>query len=808
MKILALDTETEPFPPVGKVRTTRPCPPLVCVSWAVPGWEPEWERSGVFQGEVQPGSEIQKGLDTSTLVFHNAAFDIPVLEAAGIAPEGGWRKAVLDGRVRDTRVLYKLRYPLKDRPATLAAAYKHVCRKDLPKDSVRTSFRRDRPLTEQQRDYARRDAVATLELYQKLLTLPLGDLGRPDKELEKEITSTAAYNGRDPDLVFSQAAALCSWYLESGLALDRAALAEELATYRQQAGELSAKIVDLGLMRCKSEPGPAEPLEWGDRACEVPPRWTYWRNDDSGGPLEYRRTGTKKTGYRAEYRRGSWSVHEANVRALYAAAAEDLGIDPPLSEKTNKISTSRDFWKQYENELSPPLQVHLAYGKAKKILSAFLEPLEGVASTVLGQGSAGAGVLGVDGQPRHSGLWPVQAGEAAQSASTDVRGVEAATSGAVGVSQLRQSEVCAPGSFVRGDEQRQSAGCEPQGETQHAAGAKDVFRDSTGGPEKGGAGGELESRGSRSPSRVEERILDADRTEVQVLVCPNVFVPGAETGRWAASKPNIMQLPKRLRRLYIAPRGSVFVAADFKSLELYTLAHTMAAMGIKGPLLSALQAGGDVHQATADAMSVSRQEAKVANFGLPGGLGAKKFGVYARGFGLNLTDDEAAELRRAWFAAYPDIKEWMEFFDFDPWEKKPKQLEPEDWLQSLGFDTENETWPSPFRITRKLNRGAVFTVVLPSGRVVPQRHYAAACNFCFQGPGADVITHAFVYCVEAGLEPVAVVHDSLNVVCGAHPDCVKANGEALVKCMQCALADCCPLVPAPLPEYEVSEHLL
>lgn len=232
----------------------------------------------------------------------------------------------------------------------------------------------------------------------------------------------------------------------------------------------------------------------------------------------------------------------------------------------------------------------------------------------------------------------------------------------------------------------------------------------------------------------------------------------------------------------------------------------MAAMGIRGKLLELLEDGRDIHQLVADMIGCTRQEAKVCNYGCPGGLGRKKFGLYMRGFGVDVTDDEAATLREKWFKLFPDIRQWMDLHEVDPWKFKPDHLEPAEWLRELGFDPENETWPSRFKLLRTLHDGAIYTVMLPSGRVVPQRRYSAALNFQFQGPGADIITCAFIKVVEAGLEPFAVVHDSLNVVASE----VDADqvGQKLVRCMQAAQKACCPLAPAPLPKYEVSEHML
>jgi DNA polymerase I-like protein with 3'-5' exonuclease and polymerase domains len=291
---------------------------------------------------------------------------------------------------------------------------------------------------------------------------------------------------------------------------------------------------------------------------------------------------------------------------------------------------------------------------------------------------------------------------------------------------------------------------------------------------------------------------------------PRYWIPGAATGRWACSNPNLQQVSKKLRRLYRADPGQCFVGADFKSLELYTLAHTMHCLGIEGPLMETLREGGDIHSRTADLMGETgekaRFNAKMANFGLAGGMGNKTFLRHARAQGAEWEEADARRVSDAWFRAYPDARAFLELFRvYDPWFHRPEDRSASEWLEDLGFDPEEESWPRRFDLTKRLNGGAVYTVVLPSGRRIPQRHYSAGANALFQGPGADVITHAFVECVAAGLEPVAVVHDAVVVTCPLEDS--EETGRALVEVMGGALHKVCPSVPCPLPEFSVSEVL-
>ena len=55
-----------------------------------------------------------------------------------------------------------------------------------------------------------------------------------------------------------------------------------------------------------------------------------------------------------------------------------------------------------------------------------------------------------------------------------------------------------------------------------------------------------------------------------------------------------------------------------------------------------------------------RQMAKALDFGLPGGLGAKTFVIYATNYGVNISVDEAIPLCRLWKDTFPETYEYLE----------------------------------------------------------------------------------------------------------------------------------------------------
>ncbi|MGH7734704.1 MAG: DNA polymerase, partial [Gemmatimonadales bacterium] len=118
---------------------------------------------------------------------------------------------------------------------------------------------------------------------------------------------------------------------------------------------------------------------------------------------------------------------------------------------------------------------------------------------------------------------------------------------------------------------------------------------------------------------------------------------GAATGRLSSSDPNLQNIPvrteegRRIRQAFIAPPGSVLLAADYSQIELRIMAHLSGDPG----LLAAFAEDLDVHVATAAEVfdvattavtSDQRRTAKTINFGLIYGM--SPFGL-ARQLGID-----------------------------------------------------------------------------------------------------------------------------------------------------------------------------
>lgn len=140
----------------------------------------------------------------------------------------------------------------------------------------------------------------------------------------------------------------------------------------------------------------------------------------------------------------------------------------------------------------------------------------------------------------------------------------------------------------------------------------------------------------------------------------------AATGRLSSSDPNLQNIPIRseegrlIRTAFIAPSGSLIMAADYSQIELRIMAH----LSQDDNLLRAFAHGWDIHAATASEIfqtnlenvtKEQRRRAKAVNFGLIYGMSA--FGL-AKQIGVERQD--AQLYIDTYFQRYPKVLEYME----------------------------------------------------------------------------------------------------------------------------------------------------
>jgi DNA polymerase-1 len=285
----------------------------------------------------------------------------------------------------------------------------------------------------------------------------------------------------------------------------------------------------------------------------------------------------------------------------------------------------------------------------------------------------------------------------------------------------------------------------------------------------------------------------------------NVLV---ETGRTSCSSPNNQNPPRgfRIREAFVPRKGWVYIFADYSGLELCTLSQVCLDQFGYSEMADALLLGQDLHLAlAADMLGITyeeakkrskdgdaeikhyRQQAKPANFGFPGGMGADSFREYAEQYGINLTVEQAKELKDAWLRKWGVMREYFQ------------------WITEL-MDS-----GGPVEQAR-------------SGRLRGGASFCAAANGMFQGLAADGAKRALWFVAREcyledpwsdvpdpttgtchpgrtalfGCRPVLFIHDEIGAECpfdDAHPEKASAAADRLSEVMVAAMKYFVPDVP-------------
>jgi DNA polymerase-1 len=140
----------------------------------------------------------------------------------------------------------------------------------------------------------------------------------------------------------------------------------------------------------------------------------------------------------------------------------------------------------------------------------------------------------------------------------------------------------------------------------------------------------------------------------------------ARTGRLSSDQPNLHNIPvrsligRRFREAFVPSRGAELLIADYDQIELRVIAHLSDDPG----LVEAFRSGVDIHNATAarvygvepeNVTLAMRSKAKMISYGLAYGMEA--YGLSQR---LGVEVDEAAAILAQYFAAFPNVKRYME----------------------------------------------------------------------------------------------------------------------------------------------------
>lgn len=259
-----------------------------------------------------------------------------------------------------------------------------------------------------------------------------------------------------------------------------------------------------------------------------------------------------------------------------------------------------------------------------------------------------------------------------------------------------------------------------------------------------------------------------------------------ETYRTSCARPNIQNLPGRggIRECFVPREGWLYGFCDYDTLEMRSLAQVclwlfgfsamaeaLCRKGSPAPDLHVEMAAEIMGIAAADAymrlasgdkdVKTFRKHAKPANFGFPGGMGPRKFIQYAAGYGVELTYEQAKQLRDTFMTKWPEMEQYFAY--------------------CAGLVT-GDTAPVVEFLGSKMLRGDVM--------------YTAVCNGFFQHLAAMGAKRACYEVTRAcytlkdsplhGCRLIAFVHDELGIEIPPWVDSHAASKELeriMIKCM-------------------------
>ncbi len=249
---------------------------------------------------------------------------------------------------------------------------------------------------------------------------------------------------------------------------------------------------------------------------------------------------------------------------------------------------------------------------------------------------------------------------------------------------------------------------------------------------------------------------------------------GAVTGRISSSEPNLQNIPirtdlgRRVRRGFVASKGTVLISLDYSQVELRVVAH----MANDEAMLNAFRAGQDIHATTAAAIynvplasvtSEQRRHAKAINFGLVYGMSA--FGLTRS---TDLTLAESQDFVQAYYKQFPGVKKYLDGIRKD--------------AARNGFV---ETMLGRRRYFPNLKSG--------TNPALKSREEREAINAPIQGSAADIMKLAMIRIptalVQAGLKGKMIlqVHDELVL------ECPESEMDATVRLARQVMENALPL---------------
>jgi DNA polymerase I-like protein with 3'-5' exonuclease and polymerase domains len=215
---------------------------------------------------------------------------------------------------------------------------------------------------------------------------------------------------------------------------------------------------------------------------------------------------------------------------------------------------------------------------------------------------------------------------------------------------------------------------------------------------------------------------------------------GTQTGRMSSGRPNLQNIPKsdlRVRYTICAGPEKVLVGADLDSVEL----RVLAAYARGGALERAFADGVDLHEQTASAVGVDRDQGKMLNYAILYGAGRTRIATE-----LGCSEADAMAVLDRWYRQYPEVGRLK---------------------QRLG--------------RRVRERGYLMTV---SGRrhfIEPKREFTEL-NRLVSGTCADMFKAAIIELHRARVPAILYVHD--EIVAEVHEDQADETAQLLTAALE------------------------
>lgn len=144
---------------------------------------------------------------------------------------------------------------------------------------------------------------------------------------------------------------------------------------------------------------------------------------------------------------------------------------------------------------------------------------------------------------------------------------------------------------------------------------------------------------------------------------------GTDTGRFASKEPNLQQLPKKARTIFVAPEDKILIGSDFSQIEPRVLAHITGDEALKRPYIE----GGDLYATlAANTFGFDMEYCLDGALDPTGkfeprkrmktGLLAVMYGtsMYTLSNQLEITQKEANKFIEDFYEAYPTVKKWID----------------------------------------------------------------------------------------------------------------------------------------------------